>query len=354
MHPSTLLAALAKSIRAMAPNISASTGPKSDITAPPSADLHVHTPLVPSARLSELAGAPVMLKLECAQPSGSFKMRGHSHFLRLAAARGVTHVVSSSGGNAGAAVAAAGAALKLRVTIVVPSTTPKFMQKRLTAAGATVEIAGSVWDESDKRAREIADADEDAVHVSPFDHPDIWAGIASLPRELDQDLAGLRPSAIALSVGGGGLFCGVAQGMQELGWDSVPIVAAETEGAGSFAAMVEAGEVVDIGQITSIAKSLGACKVTEKCAEWVQSGRPVSSVTVTDREAVEACSLLATEHRLLVEPACGAAVAVVCQKGVVERMGDGPVVVVVCGGNMASPELLEEWIEATGATRTVL
>jgi len=78
----------------------------------------------------------------------------------------------------------------------------------------------------------------------------------------------------------------------------------------------------------------------------------VESRVVSDREAVEACALLAEQHRVLVEPACGAAVAAVM--GGVEGLGEGNVVVVLCGGNMASPKLLEGWMKKTGAVEAGL
>lgn len=322
--------------------------------------MHVHSPLVESQPLSALAGRSVLLKLDNIQPSGSFKIRGHGHLCSKAAARGVTRFVSSSGGNAGAAVAYAGRELGVPVTIVVPSSTPEFMIQRLRDVGADVEVFGAVWDEANKHSIEIVNQLPlgSAIHINPFDDPDLWDGHASLVTELEHDLNGKRPAAIVVSVGGGGLFLGVAKGMQSVGWGEVPIICAETDGAASFAAMVNAGgKVVTIDGITSIAKSLGALAVSEKCAEWVRGGRAIISEVVTDREAVEACSALAVHHRYIVEPACGAAIAAVCsasKSDSVQALGPGPIVVVVCGGNMASPELLTSWMKSVGATPATL
>ena len=323
------------------------------MVAPPQEKMHIRTPLVPSPSISAPSGRQVLLKLDNLQPAGSFKIRGHGHLCSSAAANGVRHFVSSSGGNAGAAVAHAGQVLAVPVTIIVPSSTPQFMIDRLKESGASVVVHGAVWDEADRYAREIVEREgPNAIHISPFDHPLLWEGHASLVEELKDDLAGKKPGAIVVSVGGGGLFLGVAEGTRRVGWDDVPIVTAETEGAASFAAMVAAGgEVVQLKEISSVAKSLGALAVSDKCAQWVREGRKVVPVVVSDREAVEACSLLAVKHRVLVEPACGAAIAAVL-KGV--DVGEGPIVVVVCGGNMASPALLQAWIKATGATEAVL
>lgn len=232
------------------------------------------------------------------------------------------------------------------------------MIARLRAAGANVVVHGSVWDEADAHARELwaLEPQGKAMHISPFDHPLLWAGHSTLVDELYTDMAKEKPAAIVVSVGGGGLFLGVAEGASRVGWGDVPIVTAETRGAESFAAMVAAGgEVVRLAKINSIAKSLGALAVSQRCAEWVYDGRSVVPVVVSDREAVEACSFLAVHHRVLVEPACGAAVAAVVKDGgQLDGIGEGPIIVVVCGGNMVSPALLEEWIKETEAREAVL
>lgn len=59
-----------------------------------------------------------------------------------------------------------------------------------------------------------------------------------------------KPSAVVVSVGGGGLMSGVLQGMHDVGWNDVPLVAMETKGAHSFDAAVQAGEIVTLDAIT--------------------------------------------------------------------------------------------------------
>lgn len=314
----------------------------------------MRTPLIHSLPLSALVGRKVLLKLENTQPAGSFKLRGHAHLAVDAVSRGVRELVCSSGGNAGAAVAYAARQLSVRARIVVPTSTPAFMLTRLRELGAQVEVYGDVWDVADEHARKIVDdaPKGERAYVPPFDDERLWKGIATIVEELASDLGAQRPAAIALSVGGGGLFCGTALGMQRVGWADIPILCAETKGAESFANMVSARRCEPIESITSIAKSLGALQVAQECAEWVvKKQRPVMSVVVSDREAVEACSLLDAQHRFLVEPACGAALAAIMKKEATEGLVEGPIVVVVCGGNMASSKLLDQWIQLTGATR---
>jgi L-serine/L-threonine ammonia-lyase len=278
----------------------------------------------------------------------------------LAAQSGTRAFVSSSGGNAGAAVAYAGSMLGLPVTVVVPESTPSFMRNRLKEAGATVHVHGSVWDESDKFARELA-TKPNTKYVSPFDDPDIWQGHSTLIQEICEqmeDFSSLRPtvaskpSAIVLSVGGGGLLLGACVGMDQVGWNDVPIIAAETEGAASFAATQRAGSLVKIDAITSIAKSLGASTVAAGCVEWMQK-RTITSVIVSDKEAMEACYRIGVENRCLVEPACGTAIAAALKASQNDCVNandkQGPLVIVVCGGNISSPKLLHMQMQQVSA-----
>lgn len=273
-------------------------------------------------------------------------------------------------------------------------------------------VAGAVWDEADAAARAVVAAGGGAtVYVSPFDDERIWEGAASWVDELVTDWPGTGlppPRAVVVSVGGGGLLLGTARGLARaaaapggggggggdgLGgdaaataaaWGRVRIVAAETEGAASFAATAATGGTVPmtLPAITSIASSLGALRVADAARDLLRCdgsgdgvggggaarfGGGVDSVVVSDRAAVEGCLALAVEQRVLVEVACGAAVAGGLTwaadhppaaaaatggegEGKVEREPGGGMVIVVCGGNMASPALLAKWVAQTGAT----
>lgn len=312
--------------------------------------LHFHTPLRPFRPPQKLQRS-ILLKLDNVQPSGSFKIRGLGHLCQVAWGNGARHFIGSSGGNAGAALAYAGEQLGAKVTVVVPSTTPEFMRSRIKQHRAEVIIHGAVWDEADAYARKlVAESTEHAEYISPFDDVRIWEGCSSVVRELVDDLRGTKPAGVIVSVGGGGLFLGVARGLEKVGWSDVPIIAVETEGTASFKAMVNnKGHPVKIDAIKGLAKSLGALMVSEECGKWIQKPRPVISTLVSDREAVEACAILSVSERILVEPACGASVAAALDEALLSQLPAGPVIVIVCGGNMASPKLLSEWVDSTGA-----
>jgi L-serine/L-threonine ammonia-lyase len=317
--------------------------------------LHAITPCIPSAPLGRAFGAPVWLKLESLQPTGSFKIRGIGRACEEAKAGGATRLVSSSGGNAGLAVAWAGRELGMPVTVFVPRTTSARMIGKMQAEGAHVEVSGDAWDDAHEaamratrgtesagssEARERTQSPEGAFYVHPFDAPAVWAGNATLTVECSDQLP-RRPGAVVVSVGGGGLLCGVLQGMHAVGWRDVPVVAVETHGAASLRAAIDAGHPVDIGRIDSIATTLGARRVCDRVVAWTRE-HPVTSWLVSDREAVDACLRFADDHRIVVEPACGAALAVAY--GRAEPIASASsLLVVVCGGAGATPADLVRW-----------
>lgn len=307
---------------------------------------HRVTPLLESWALSQVAGMPVFLKYENVQIAGSFKIRGIGHFCQQMAKRGCKHLVCSSGGNAGIAAAYSAQKLGIPVTIVLPESTSMQVVRRLEGEGAEVQLTGKVWDEANVRAQELATRDG-WVNVSPFDHPLIWEGNASLVRELKKSL-GTPPGAVVLAVGGGGLLAGVVAGLLEVGWQHVPIVAMETRGAHSFNAALQAGRLVTLPDITSVARSLGAKTVAARTLECAKECEILSEV-VEDQEAVRAVQRFLDDERMLVEPACGAALAAV-YSGILGRLqAEGrlspalaSVVVIVCGGNNISSQQLQE------------
>ncbi len=301
--------------------------------------IHVRTPVWEAPGLSAAAGVPVLLKMEAFQPVGSFKARAMGGACAAAKAAGATRVVCASGGNAGYAVAYAARRLGLQATIVVPTNASPRNQDLIRGEGATLLLHGLSFDDAHVRAQALA-AETGANLVHPFDDPRVWAGNATLVQELVED--GVKPGLIVLSVGGGGLLCGVVDGLKAAGWNDVPVLAVETDGAASFAAALAAGAAVQIGQLTSIAVTLGARRVTAHAVE-VAATHPVQSWLVSDRAAVDACLRFADEHRVLVEPACGAALAPVYAGAAPVRSAAGPVLIVVCGGAGVTREQLAKW-----------
>jgi L-serine/L-threonine ammonia-lyase len=305
--------------------------------------LHIHSPLLVSRALSARHGKHVRLKMDALQPSGSFKARGIGHACSVHHQRGARRFVSSSGGNAGLAVAYAGRELGVPVRVVVPQTTSERARALIALEGAQVQVHGASWNEANQFALGLLGPQDAYIH--PFDDPLLWEGHASLVDEIAA--AGPPPDAIVLSVGGGGLLCGVVQGLRRNGWAQVPVVAVETRGADSLAQSLSAGFGIELPAITSIATSLGARAVCARALELAHE-HALESVVVTDAEAVAACLDFLDEHRVLVEPACGASLAALASASTVLAAARR-VDVIVCGGVGASAAQLLRWRDELSA-----
>ena len=302
-------------------------------------------------------------------------------------------IISSSGGNAGLAVTTVARSMpEMDVSVVVPETTKPLVVNKLQSLGAKVTIHGSNWNTADTLARKwVEEAKENgghAVYVSPYDNPLLWTGHSTVVDEIITQILSsqsqtnhhpkIKIGAILASVGGGGLLCGILEGIErnyycdnEMRMSTIlgsKIFACETEGASSFAASFRASKgkkdptMVRLDGITSVATSLGALEVTpaviqrahrhQERGESTGNGEDVLSYVCTDSEAIDACLKFASDHRMLVEPACGASLAPLYsdrlrQKLLDELQGDttSAIVVEVCGGSGVNLDLLEAWKE---------
>ncbi|PBP20910.1 serine family amino acid catabolism- protein [Diplocarpon rosae] len=324
----------------------------------------VTTPLIRSTSLSLSAGCNVYLKLETLQPSGSFKSRGIGNTLLSAIkSRGPSksiHFYCSSGGNAGLACVTAATTLKCRATIVVPMSAPRFMIEKLEKLGADVRRKGLHWGQADAYLREeLLAEDENGVYVPPFDHPDIWAGHATIIDELEVQMGGEGYDAVVCSVGGGGLFSGVMQGLEQHGHlnggksKPVKVMAVETKGADSLNLSIINGRLMTLPAITSIALCLGATQVAPKALEWGMR-EEVTSVVLSDAEAAMAYVKFADDERILVETSCGVSIATAYTDTLhtalfpslsAAEFAKLNIVILVCGGSNVSLQILESYKE---------
>ena len=303
--------------------------------------LHIETPYVESRALSERSGRSIWLKFESAQPSGSFKLRGIGHACETYFARGAQRFISSSGGNAGLAVAYAGRQLAVPVIVVVPETTPARARELLRLEQAEVIVHGASWQEANAYAQSLLSAGDAFLH--PFDDPLLWQGHASMIDEMARH--GHKPDAVVLSVGGGGLLCGVVEGLHRNGWLDVPVLAVETEGTASLHAALQAGHPVELAAVRGVATSLGARRVCDQALTWAHS-HPIHSLLVSDPAALGACEQFLSDHRVLVEPACGAALSVVYDGHPV--LNDySSLAVIVCGGATTTIDQIRQWAAAS-------
>ncbi|CAN6607479.1 L-threo-3-hydroxyaspartate ammonia-lyase [Trichomonascus vanleenenianus] len=328
------------------------SSPKSDVYALP----YIQTPLVPSLYLSEIAGCKVLLKLEDCQPSGSFKSRGLGnlvhHTVSNAPAGKRFHFFSPSGGNAGCATAYAARLYGQSCTVCVPTTTNPAMIARIRKTGATVIPHGNYIADCVKHIQEvlIPACEEEAVYCHPYDNPVVWQGNSTLADELVDQFGDAKPDAVVCSVGGGGLYNGIVQGFKRAGWNDVDVVAVETEGSSSLAQSIKAGgKQIFLTNPNTIATSLSTPSITKETIEYAMKTHPTHSVVVPDSEAAEACVRFANDHKLLIEAACGTALAPLYKgrlREILPKLDENStVVVVVCGGTSVSWDILKGYAD---------
>ncbi|KAK3187049.1 catabolic L-serine/threonine dehydratase [Lecanicillium sp. MT-2017a] len=325
----------------------------------------VKTPCVYSPQVSRAVGCNIYLKLDNLQPSGSFKSRGIGNMMTRAVAenQGEVNFYCASGGNAGLACATSALSLNRPCTVVIPMTTSDFMKNKLIQLGAKVQQYGKNLFTAEQYVKsELLPNDPNGVFVPPFDHPDVWDGAATIIPEL-RDQMDVPMDGIVCSVGGGGLFNGLMQGIEAFPWSGAKpdVVGVETAGADSLNASLMAKEHLTLNEITSIATSLGCSRVSAQTWKWAHYPN-TRSLVVSDADAAIACVRFADDARMLVEVSCGAALAAGYKGDLRESLGKGlsdaewaqkNVVMIVCGGSGVSLDLLDRYREEYGPQTSI-
>jgi len=300
-------------------------------------DLHINSPLIESIKMGQIVNSRVWLKMDCLQPSGSFKLRGIGNACKKYIDRGAKEFISSSGGNAGMAVAYSGRLLNTPVTVVVPETTKKIAINMIQREGANVIVHGNNWNAAHDHAKSLVTDQNKYIH--PFDDAFLWEGYAEIIDEiLEEDIL---PDTVVLSVGGGGLLCGISEGLKKNNLDKTSILAIETEGADSLHNSYTQNRHVSIDSIGSIATSLGTKKVAHHAFE-ISKEKNVFCELVTDKDAIKSVDLFLNDHRILVEPACGASLASIYNNSDFFKDKKN-IVVIICGGVGITLKQLNLW-----------
>ncbi|AUY53982.1 pyridoxal-phosphate dependent enzyme [Streptomyces sp. CB01881] len=272
----------------------------------------------------------VWLALEHLQHTGSFKARGAQNFLLAHAAAGTlpaAGVTIASGGNAGLACAWAARELGVRATVFLPETAPPVKVARLRSYGAEVRLAGGEYAEALAACEEFA-ATGGALASHAYDHPLIAAGAGTVLEEIRERVPGL--DTVVVSVGGGGLFAGVAAAAREHG---VRVVAVEPTGSRALNAAVAAGRPVDVPVDSVASDSLGARRATALALHAAQQDG-VRSVLVPDTAIVRARQELWDDRRIAVEHAAATALAAL------EQTDGERIAVLLCGANTDPSDLV--------------
>lgn len=288
------------------------------------------SPVIRSPVLSARLGAEVFLKLESLQPPGSFKVRGAtSRILALAPAERARGVVTSSGGNHGAAVAYVAGRLGIPSTVCVPETVDPVKLRAIRAFGAEPVVAGATFDETVEVSRRL-ERERGLTYVHPFDDPDVIAGQGTIGLELDEQVPDL--AGVVASVSGGGLAGGVGVAIKGL-LPAARVTGASAAHAATMVASIQAGRPVDLPHQETIAEVLAGGIGLDNHWSFETVRRVVDDhVLVSEEEIAVAMRFALDTHRIVVEGGGAVALAAVLAGKV--PTPSGALAVVVSGGNV--------------------
>jgi threonine dehydratase len=290
-------------------------------------DVVIETPVETSRWLSDLVGAPVVLKCENLQRTGSFKSRGAyvriAHLSEEERARGV---VAASAGNHAQGVALAAQMLGIKATVFMPEGAPIPKERATRGYGAEVIFAGTVLEDSLAAARRYAE-ETGAVLIHPFDHRDIIAGQGTVGLELLDQVPDVR--TVVVPTGGGGLLAGVALAIKARRPD-VRVVGVQAEGAAAYPDSLRAGEPRQLASMTTMADGIAVGLPGDLTFAAVRDH--VDEIRTVSEESISRALLALLERaKLVVEPAGAVGVAALLDAPTAFQ---GPVAVVLSGGNV--------------------
>ncbi|MFF1677418.1 threonine ammonia-lyase [Streptomyces sp. NPDC058256] len=280
-----------------------------------------------SRYLSQLVGAPVHLKCENLQRTGSFKLRGaYVRIAGLLPEERAAGVVAASAGNHAQGVALASSLLGVRSTVFMPTGAPLPKVAATREYGAEVRLHGQVVDETLAAAQEYAER-TGAVFIHPFDHPDVIAGQGTVGLEILEQCPEVR--TIVVGIGGGGLAAGIAIAVKALRPD-VRIVGVQAAGAAAYPPSLAAGRPLSIENPATMADGIKVGRPGDVPFRII--GDLVDEVVTVSENHLSSALLLCLERaKLVVEPAGASPVAaLLAEPGAFE----GPVVALLSGGNV--------------------
>ncbi|GAA3651569.1 threonine ammonia-lyase [Microbacterium marinilacus] len=316
-------------------------------------DVVEHTPMEYSLHLSEVLGAPVSLKLENLQRTGSFKVRGATYRLaQLTAEERARGVVAASAGNHAQGVALAAQQLGVPATIYMPLGVPVPKLLATRGYGAEVVLEGATVDVGLRRAAEHAER-TGAVLIHPYDHRDIVIGQGTLGLEIMDDAPDV--TTIVLGIGGGGLIAGVAAAAKAraaVEGREVRVIGVQAENAAPVPLSLEAGQPVQVDTQPTIADGILVNRPGDVPFSVIRE-LVDDVVTVSDDDIARALLVLLERAKVVVEPAGAVGVAAILAGKV---HATGPTVAVLSGGNI-DPLLLQRVVShglaASGRYMTV-
>lgn len=286
------------------------------------------TPLIPSRRLTELAGAPVLLKAEVLQRTGSFKVRGAAAFLAgLGEAERRRGVIAASAGNHAQGVAVAAAAFGAPCHVVMPEGTAIPKERATRDYGAVVHVEGADLSEAVARAEELA-SEHGWTFVPPYDDPRIVAGQGTLGLELFAQAPDL--GCVIVPVGGGGLAAGVALALKSRN-PAIRVIGVQAAAMDSAVRSFHAAGPVRVPVAPTLADGCAVPRVGDLTLTLLN--RYVDEMTAVSEEWISTAMVWLLERSKLVVEGAGALGVAALLAGATDVQGRRTAVI-LSGGNI--------------------
>lgn len=286
------------------------------------------TPLEYCAAVSQEVGAAVWFKPEMFRETRSFKIRGACNVIaRMTPEQRSTGVVAASGGSHAQGVAYAARRFGTAATIVMTERSPHNLRQICRDYGAKVIVAGQVYDDAQERAIAIA-AETGAMLIHSYDDPLIVAGQGTIGLEILRQLP--DADAIIVPVGGGGLLGGVGLVAKAIN-PAIQVIGVEPEGAASLSAALQAGQIVRLESVRSIADKL-VTRSTGVLNLALAQRYCDQVVLVSEAQIAQAIRDLLSMANLLAEGAAASALAALRLRA--GALAGKKVVLVLTGGNI--------------------
>jgi len=257
------------------------------------------THLIHSAYFSKETGNQVWFKPENMQVTGAYKIRGAYYTISMLSEEEKERgLITASAGNHAQGVAYAAQKAGVAATVVMPTTTPLIKVENTKNYGARVVLHGGTFDEAASKAAQLAKS-QGLTYIHPFNDLRIATGQGTIAYEIFSDLP--EVDVILVPVGGGGLASGVAT-LAKLLNPGVRVIGVEPEGAASMKASLEAGRIVTLPQISTIADGVAVKTPGDKVLPYLQKNLD-GIITVRDEELVNCFLDMTEKHKMIVENA---------------------------------------------------
>ncbi len=294
------------------------------------------TKLIYSEYFSNMTGNQVYLKPENMQYTGAYKVRGAYYKIStLSDAERSKGLITASAGNHAQGVAYAAKRYGCKAVIVMPKSTPLIKINRTKSYGAEVVLAGDVYDEACRHAYELAEQ-YGYTFIHPFDDLDVATGQGTVAveaiQEFEQITGGQQPDYILVPIGGGGLIAGIAQ-YARLKNPDIRIIGVEPVGASCMKASLEAGAIVTLDKVSTIADGTAVQTPGVKTFDLIRDVLSDEIITIEDDDLIVTFLDLMENHKMIAENS--GLLSVAALKKLADRGITGKnVISIISGGNM--------------------